>query len=95
MALCKVSAALFLIRLSTTGSHTRPGYAVVALTVVWGVASMIVVGLRGKLDSPWSTVDGSADMVRAYSRIDFLYIANNKYSMSGGLRSKLLGSLSK
>ncbi|KAJ3495379.1 hypothetical protein NLG97_g3437 [Lecanicillium saksenae] len=62
MALCKISAALFLIRLSTSKSHTRPGFAVVALTLIWGVASMFVVGLRGKLDSPWATMDGSWDM---------------------------------
>lgn len=63
MALCKVSAILFLIRLSTSKSHTRPGFALAGMAVVWGVASAFTVGLRGRLDSPWATMDGSWDMV--------------------------------
>lgn len=63
MGLCKISATMFLICLSTSDTHTMPSYAVIVATVVWTVASMLVVCLRGKLDSPWSTMDGSWDMV--------------------------------
>ncbi|XWX01395.1 hypothetical protein V2A60_009422 [Cordyceps javanica] len=74
MTLCKVSAALFLVRLSASKSHTASALAVAVLAVVWGALSMIAVGLRGRLDRPWATVDGSSDMHIRWTIVEMLGI---------------------
>lgn len=102
MALCKISAALFLIRLAYPGRHVRPGYIMIGASTVWAATSMLVVGLRGSLENPWATLDGSQAMVRSpKTMVPFLSNSNDlkhirwiAVEVSGLLIEALLWALS-
>ncbi|OAQ60790.1 hypothetical protein VFPPC_16769 [Pochonia chlamydosporia 170] len=62
MGFCRISTALFLVRLAYPGPQVKPSYIMAGISGAWTMASMLTVALRGNLHSPWTTVDGTGPL---------------------------------
>ncbi|KAG5976350.1 hypothetical protein E4U55_007352 [Claviceps digitariae] len=65
MGLCRTSASFFVAHMTHFGPQSRPAYALIGLSVLWTVASMLTVAIRGDIRRPWDTMEGTQTM---YSR---------------------------
>jgi hypothetical protein len=63
----------------------------IGVSTVWAAASMLVVGLRGSLENPWATLDGSQAMVRGPKIFFLLCYVLMTLSIFAGLHLKSLG----
>lgn len=53
MGLSRCSTAFFLRSLSRAKEHNVVGLACASVAVLWAVASILAIALRGKLSAPW------------------------------------------
>ncbi|KAG6010785.1 hypothetical protein E4U21_004173 [Claviceps maximensis] len=65
MGLSKTSASFFIAHMTHYGPQSRPAYALAGLSVLWTLASILAVAIRGNMKRPWRTMDGTHAM---YSR---------------------------
>lgn len=63
LGLCRASAAFFISRMAHKGPQTLPAQVLAGISGVWTVASFCVIGIRGDIARPWSTLDGSQPLV--------------------------------
>lgn len=63
MSFGRVSAAFFVAHIAHSGPQGKPAHILAALAVVWGVASIFSIAIRGDINHPWKLVDGQNDIV--------------------------------
>lgn len=63
MGLTRISTAFFIGHLTRHLPHVRISYILVAVSVAWMAASILVVALRSDVAHPWATLDGEEAMV--------------------------------
>lgn len=63
VGLVRISTGLFVTRLSRHGKQAYAAKAVTGLSGLWTIAAVPIIGLRGNLQRPWSTLDGAEALV--------------------------------
>ena len=63
ISLTKISTSFFNARLTRDDKNIRFAHAWTGVCGAWGIASILVVAIRGDIAQPWSAVDGSSSMV--------------------------------
>ncbi|QLI69581.1 uncharacterized protein G6M90_00g061930 [Metarhizium brunneum] len=58
VGLCRVSAALFIARMTYLGPQAKPAHVIATSSSLWILISVFVIAFRGPLDRPWEVLEG-------------------------------------